>query len=149
MLRVYHSFLPELTDSIYEIYRESLSKKLFGNNNNFIDGLYDCDCIFFFWMSREELVSCVRCEISGSQALLYSLETAPNHRGKGFGKSLVSSAVDYLIKQGITDIHTHIKKNNKISLSLHDSLGFEISKDSARLIDGTVSQKYYTLIYKP
>ena len=39
MLKVFHSFSPGLTESILEIYQESLSKKLFGSDNNFVEML--------------------------------------------------------------------------------------------------------------
>ena len=148
MLKVFHSFSPGLTESILEIYQESLSKKLFGSDNNFVEMLYESDCILFLWMVGESYVSCVQCEIHGSQALLYSLETAPSYRGKGFGKHLVFSVIEYLKDIGISTISNHVKKNNQVSLSLHENLGFKISKDCARLMDGTVSQNYYTLIYE-
>ena len=147
MLKVFPSFSSELTDSLLNIYQESLSKGILGRETLFLESLYDNKPRILLWKIESNYVSCVQCELTDNKALLYSLETAPEHRKKGYAAALVFKAIEYLKKQGVGQIYTHIRKNNKISLTLHKKLGFHIAKDSATLLDGTVSQSYYTLCY--
>lgn len=150
MLSVITNFEPGLTDQLIEIYVETIQKQ-FRDEADFrefcYDSLMDRNCIIFLLNANEEPVSSVFSEMVGNDVLLYSLETAPKHRGKGYAQMLLSGVLDYFRNCNLDSICVHIHKDNQISMDLHQKLGFRTVKDSAKLLDGTVSQRYYTLSY--
>lgn len=151
MLRIITTFEPGLMEKLKNIYRESM-KFYFKSEDFFADFCYDTiqnkKCILFLWNHSGEDVSGVFSEMDQERVLLYTLETKPDCRGKGYAKALLSAVLDFFNKKRVECVHTHIVKDNRASLRLHQNLGFQIILDSARLLDGTVSQKYYTLSYK-
>ena len=118
----------------------------------FIDDLRDFlkipDSNLFVWVADDRYVSAVRLEPFQDGVLISYLETAPTERGKGYGRTLVKESIDCLVGQGIQRIYSHVGKKNKPSLRIHLDNGFQIHEEYAKLLDGTVSQNYYTLVYK-
>lgn len=102
---------------------------------------------FFVWTAQGKYVSAVRAEQFADGMLLSYLETDPVYRGKGYARSLVGAAVQYLEQNGHERIYSHIEKRNVVSMAVHMANGFQTIADHATLLDGTVSQKYYTLQY--
>ena len=103
--------------------------------------------ILFFWEENGAFVSSCRFEVEQDQYLLHDLITKNKERRKGYGKKLLLATIDYLKDQGIPSVFVHIKKNNTASLALHASVGFCKVKDTARLLDGSVSSSYMTMEY--
>ena len=94
------------------------------------------------WLESGRAVSALRLEPYLDGWLLEALETAPLYRRQGYAKALVLAVIDYL--EGQT-IYSHVSKSNKASLQTHLSCGFEKFLDYASYIDGSVSQRAYTL----
>lgn len=92
-------------------------------------------------------VSALRSEPYADGELFSYLETAPEMRGTGYGSDLVAESIRYLAQQGTHRIYAHVNKKNLPSLAVHRANGFCIYSDYAKLLDGTVSQNYYTLQY--
>lgn len=110
--------------------RDSLCSFL--QTNGAILALWDCD---------GSCVSALRLEPYLDGFLLSCLETAPEACGKGYATELVKEIALYVSER----IYSHIHKTNAASLTVHRKAGFVICADHARLLDGTVSQAYYTL----
>lgn len=110
--------------------------------------LDDCRCFFrdggryYVLVSAGKYVSIACTEAYEDGLLISALETAPDCRRKGFARKLLTAVVQ---REG-GKLYSHVAKNNTASLRLHEACGFRILKDSARLIDGTVSVRFYTMI---
>jgi len=97
--------------------------------------------ILALWDCGGCCVSALRLEPYLDGFLLSCLETAPEACGKGYGTELVKAAAAYIDGR----VYSHIHKKNAASLAVHKKASFVICADHARLLDGTVSQAYYTL----
>lgn len=96
---------------------------------------------YAIWEENGLYLSALRMEPHRDGFLLTSLETAPDHRRKGYGEKLVSAVIDYVNKP----VYAHVHRNNKASFALHTKCGFERILDYAVFLDGTVSQDAWTL----
>ena len=79
--------------------------------------------------------------------LLEALSTMPGERRKGYAYMLVTEVQKYLLTLPYKVVYSHIHKKNLPSLQLHNKCGFQMFSDSARYIDGTVTQKSCTMCY--
>lgn len=59
-------------------------------------------------------------------ASIYSVEVLPTHRGKGYGKSLVESAIQKCQQNGCQFIELNTETDNTVANNLYNSLGFEL-----------------------
>ena len=100
------------------------------------------------WEVSGEFVAAVRLEPYNGGLLLAGLETAPQHRRKGYGKMLVKSVTQELLTEDRTVLYAHIHKKNIASLCLHKSCGFTESLAYAVFLDGSVSYHYSTYFLK-
>ena len=74
--------------------------------------------------------------------LLEAVETEKAERRKGYARCLL----DAVLRSGrVQIVYAHIYKNNRASLVLHRSCGFQPHQDYAAFIDGTVSANACTL----
>lgn len=103
------------------------------------------DAIYALWVVDDVYCSALRLEPYRNGLLLQALETAPADRRKGFANLLLTEVLEYLRTRGYTGVYSHIAKNNRASIGLHQKCGFSQVSDSARLLDGTVSQKFCTM----
>lgn len=94
------------------------------------------------WAEAGKYVSALRLEPYRDGLLLEALETAPEQRRKGYGSSLMLTALAQI--QG-EPVYSHVGKRNAASLTLHTGCGFEKIQDFAVYIDGSVSQNAVTL----
>ena len=88
-------------------------------------------------------VCALRLEAYLDGLLLEALETAPAHRRQGYASALIREVLASL-PQG-TAVYAHVEKRNTPSLRTHLSCGFRVWKDSAAMVDGTVTTRYATL----
>ena len=102
----------------------------------------------FLWVVDDTPAAALRCEPYRGGMLISYLETAPEKRNRGYAKALVASVIGYFAQNGIREIYSHVGKRNKSSLSVHKFCGFKIVSDYAKLLDGTVSQNYYSMLYE-
>lgn len=156
MLRVIENIRELAISQIAEIYETTFAS---GSGNQFSVSpeieLYQqiCDSVLnhggrlFFWYSDHMPVAALRCEPYEDGYLIFDLETKAAFRRRGFACSLISAVQKFLCSEGAA-LYSHVAKNNKISLKLHDKTGFSVVSDHATLIDGTVSYAYVTLIYR-
>ena len=104
------------------------------------------DAFYAVWLESEKYVSALRLEPFMDGWLLEALETAPDRRGSGYARRLISSVLDYM---GGERIYSHVSKWNEASLRTHYACGFEVFLDHAVYVDGSVTNRSYTLRFMP
>lgn len=97
------------------------------------------------WEEQSRYISAVRIEPFWDGVLLCALETAPEYRRKGYGELMIRELQQYL---GISRIYSHVAKSNLASLQLHKKCGFQIMKNHAVHMDGSVFRDSVTMVYE-
>ena len=112
------------------------------------DIFFPADGAFYaIWEADGCYVSALRIEPYRDGLLLAGLETAPDHRQKGYALLLVQAVQKMLSEKGPVTIYSHVRKNNHPSRKLHEKSGFRMISDSAAYIDGSVSFRACTYRY--
>lgn len=94
------------------------------------------------WRAEQEIQSVLRLEKYLEGYLIQSLQTQSQSRRKGFALKLMTAVLDDHPKG--TVFYSHVKKDNLASMQLHLRCGFQVHSDIARLLDGTVTNRYVT-----
>lgn len=97
------------------------------------------------WEKENKYISAVRLEPYLDGILLCALETAPEYRRKGYGELMIRELQLYL---GGSRIYSHVSKSNLASLQLHKKCGFQIMKNHAVHMDGSVFHDSVTMVYE-
>ena len=79
--------------------------------------------------------------------LLCALETVPDERNKGYASNLIRCLLDYLRTSNRKKVYSHVSKDNCASVATHMKCGFQIEKDHAVYLDGSVLYSCYTMAY--
>ena len=103
------------------------------------------EAVYAVWSVNGKYVSALRLEPYQDGLLLEALETAPEHRRKGYAAALLRAVLEQ--RQNIK-IYAHIHKKNTPSLRTHESCGFHRILDHAVYIDGSVRSNSCTLCYE-
>ncbi len=90
---------------------------------------------YCIWEENGKYVSALRLEPYRDGLLLAALETAPEHRRKGYAAKLVMAVLAYV---GERKVYSHVSKKNMASLSVHEKCGFSVMADYAVYADGSV-----------
>ncbi len=106
------------------------------------------DAFYALWIADERYQAALRIEPYADGVLLEALSTAPESRRKGHAGNLVRLVLEYLQSSSYKIVYSHIHKKNIASLHLHKKCGFELFSDSAKYIDGTVTQSSCTMCYE-
>ena len=96
---------------------------------------------YWVWVEKGKYVSALRLEPYRDGLLLEALETHPEYRRQGYGKTLVQGV---LAENPGKKIYSHIHKKNLASIGLHEACGFEKLLDYAAYIDGSVNYRAWT-----
>ena len=102
------------------------------------------DALVCVWSVDGKYISALRVERYKDGCLLTNLETDPDYRNNGYASLLITALKDYLTSNGCKCLYTHIAKRNRLSLMVHQKLGFQSICDFATLVDDTVSSNYHT-----
>jgi ribosomal protein S18 acetylase RimI-like enzyme len=62
----------------------------------------------------------------GNSASIYSVEVLSEFRGKGYGKKLVESAIDYCKNLRVSSLELNTETDNTVANNLYKSLGFNL-----------------------
>ncbi len=95
------------------------------------------------WDEENRYCSALRMEPYQDGLLLEALETAPGQRRRGYARRLLNQVLLSLPKG--TQVYSHVDKANKASLAVHSACGFSRMLDHAKLLDGTVTNRFFTL----
>ena len=63
-------------------------------------------------------------EVQPGQWFIEAVETAPQNRGKGWGKALMLHAVQELERRGARELFSLIHPDNGPSIAVHEAVGF-------------------------
>lgn len=158
MLKIIRSYLKIDTVQLKSVYEESCRKQgnvVYGHHHptqqiflaeqEMVEGVKcffrDRDAFYAVWILNERYVSALRMEPYRDGYLLEGLETHPDMRKRGYATRLVHEVCDQIS----VPVYSHVDKNNAPSLAVHRACGFQIIKDFAVYIDGSVSHQAYTL----
>lgn len=100
-------------------------------------------CWLAVWVESGCYQSAVRLEPYKDGLLVTALETARNVRNKGYAQTLMNAVLQNF---SAVKIYAHIYADNKISIHLHEKLGFKQIKKTAEFLDGTVTSDAYTFM---
>ena len=91
--------------------------------------------IYFFFEDNNECIGLVQLyttfdslELS-KKIVLYDLYVRSEYRTQGFGKKLMSAALEFAKKNNISGIELSTAKNNTTAQSLYEKLGYERDED--------------------
>ena len=135
-------FFPELSGA--DLLRKSEDSFLSYLREDFFRQM---DAFYALWVLESRYVAALRIEPYADGLLLEALSTASCDRRKGYGYALVSQTLQYLRSSAYKVVYSHINKKNIPSLELHKKCGFQQFSDSAKYIDGTVTQNSCTMCY--
>ncbi len=117
-------FLLDVEQGFYDYLRSSF----FAQENSF----------YAVWLEAGEYVSALRMDPFKDGFLLCALETAPQHRRKGYGRKLIEAVLATEKLAGKT-VYSHIHKKNEASQAVHAACGFVKIMDRALYLDGSVN----------
>ena len=147
MLKIIRSLSDLDTEQLLEVCKEDNL-----DAEDLLSYLYDDffrqkDAFYAVWAPQGQYKAALRIEPYADGLLLEALSTAPNERRKGYGYMLVAEVLQFLSTLPYKVVYSHISKKNVPSLELHKKCGFQLFSDSAKYIDGTVTQKSCTMCY--
>ena len=99
--------------------------------------------VYAIWEEQGKYISALRLEPYEDGLLLEALETAPAYRRKGYAEKLIRSVQERFPQK----IYSHVSKQNRASLKVHQKCGFRQVLDYAKYIDGSVERTAVTLCY--
>ena len=102
---------------------------------------------YAIWEENHRYLSALRMEPYKDGWLLCALETVPNERNRGYASKLISCLFDYLRTFNMKIVYSHVTKDNYASIATHMKCGFQIEKDHAVYLDGSVLYSCYTMAY--
>ena len=100
---------------------------------------------YALWEVQGKVVSAVRAEPYRDGLLLEALETAPDHRCRGYAKTLLLAVLEQFPGR---KIYSHVGKRNVPSLKTHEACGFCRILEFAVYIDGSVNDRSCTLSHE-
>jgi GNAT superfamily N-acetyltransferase len=116
---------------LMEVYIEGNLEKaeeigLLQAEQDFYQYLQDCffptaGAVYAVWTEESKYVSALRLEPYKDGLLLAALETAPQHRRKGYAKKLIEAVLAEFEGE---KIYSHVSKINEASLAVHEKCGF-------------------------
>ena len=147
MLKLIYSMADLDAEQLLELYKEwDLDEEDYLDflRNDFF---HQKDSFFAVWASQGQYKAALRIEPYRDGLLIASLSTVSGERRKGYGYLLVTEVIKHLSILPYKVVYSHINKKNVPSLELHKKCGFRLYSDSARYIDGTVTQNSCTMCY--
>lgn len=156
MMLKFHKNLSQLKYmQLMDVYSEDIAATANGRSIGLAEqDFYDYLHAFFglsgafvaVWELEGKYCSAVRIEPWRDGYLLSGLSTAPDCRRNGYGLALVRGVLEQL--PAGSRVYSHIEKKNVPSIALHIQCGFARLQDSARMLDGSVLQDFYTFCYE-
>lgn len=101
--------------------------------------------LYCVWIEGGTYVSALRLEPYQDGWLMEAVETAPQHRRRGYARKLIHSVIQ---TPEFTKIYSHIHRDNTASLCLHEACGFRKWLDYGVYIDGSVNHRTLTYCFE-
>lgn len=80
----------------------------------------------FIGVVGEAVVATILAGHDGHRGWLYHVATAPEHRGRGYGRSMVAHAEAYLAARGVPKINLQIRTGNAAVQGFYERLGYAV-----------------------
>ena len=150
MYRMVHSVYPEAS---YEIAKEKhpemndLSKAIQEEESYFVEKflgkfMSKNKNTYYVWEVDGEWVSALRLTKLDDYYFMEALETAPEHRKRGYASDLINAVIQKLEDKENVVIRSNVRKTNTASLATHQKCGFIIEGES-----GT-DNCFYVMLYQ-
>ncbi|WP_242838477.1 ribosomal protein S18-alanine N-acetyltransferase [Clostridium bornimense] len=123
----------EYIDAIYEI--ETMSFSLPWSKDSLIKELDNKNAHYFIALLDGKVVGYIGLWEIIDEGHITNIAIHPNFRGHGFGKILLTSAVDYCKNKNFYGITLEVRVSNTIAINLYESLGF---------VNCGIRKKFYT-----
>lgn len=94
---------------------QNIEQKYYDNNGS----------LTYMAEAGNQVIGKVRIELIDGVGGIYGLGVLPKHRGKGFGREILTSAIEKLKENRAHKIMLQVEVNNKNALNLYKSCGFE------------------------
>lgn len=104
--------------------------------------------VYCVWQQSGAYISALRLEPYQDGLLLEALETAPEHRKKGYAVTLLHAVLQWLTGQGGVKIYSHIRHHNTASIAVHQKCGFRKVLDHGVYADGSVTNRAGTYLFE-
>jgi len=143
MLKIIDSAHNISLTQLLHVYSESAGDYFY---EDVLDFLSENGSMYAVWVVNGEYVSALRWQRYSDGFLVAGLETRPDYRNKGYAQCLLRAVVEHFRFDGTKRVYSHIHRGNLLSEKLHCNCGFEIINDYARMLDGSVSSQYNTLL---
>jgi ribosomal protein S18 acetylase RimI-like enzyme len=158
MLLEKHAFLPADAAQWMAVYREGnqenadyFRRTLAQEEENFAaflrEFLENPENTYYIWEENSQWLAALRLSRQEDFYYLEALETAPDHRRKGYGKTLLRAVCEKLEESGPVTIRDTVSKRNLPSLRTHRACGFAIEQDPA-MEDGRPNDRCCGLVYR-
>ena len=139
---------PQLS-SVMALYAASRERDRIGDERAvyefFLDFFTQKDAFCAAWVTEVGLCSVLRIQSYLDGVLLTGVETAPQQRGRGYAYALMCAVLEKLRQRGVRKVYSHVDRKNAPSMKLHEKCGFYKLRDTARLLDGSVTTQMDTL----
>ncbi|MEA4903037.1 GNAT family N-acetyltransferase [Desulfitobacterium sp.] len=86
-----------------------------------------CGMIIYLAEVRNNVIGKVHLDVSASVGGIYGLGVLPECRGKGYGRGILTQAIQQLIKKNFKGIMLQVNVKNENALNLYRSCGFEVT----------------------
>lgn len=103
----------------------------------------------FVWRTEGQWVAALRLTKLDDFYYLEALETKPDQRRKGYGKSLLEATCKALAHRRPVTVRDCVAKRNKASLRTHLAAGFVIEQDPGiEYPGGEADERYYGMLFQ-
>ena len=126
-------------DGIYNIY--GTHRDLY---TYYMELFRERDAFCAVWITDNRYRASLRIQRFEDGVLLSGLETALDDRKKGYAFCLVIAVLNEVKRRGCLKVYSHIDRKNIPSQKLHLKAGFYKLRDTAHLLDGTVTSRMDT-----
>ena len=83
------------------------------------------DGLFFVAVRDRKIAGTVMAGYDGHRGWLYYLASAPDRRGEGIARTLVTEAEERLLAMGCPKVQLMVRPENGVAQGFYDSLGYE------------------------
>ena len=104
---------------------------------------------YYVWEENGEWVSALRLTKLDGFYFMEALETAPEHRGKGYASELIKALIQKFKEYEQVVIRSNVRKTNIASLATHEKCGFVIEEENGtNHISGVQKDCFYGMLYQ-